>query len=133
MDASNSGFDEHLDDLHNGSDSSEAGVSIGDDGDHVVDFGILLFPLFVLLRPLLVLFAVVEQLSLDELVDFVRDSVHGVVCEVRARLVSARHVRGGALPTRDVNRGQVLAHVNCLHNVQSSVSLGARSLLEILP
>lgn len=90
VDTGGTGFDHELGELHHGGDSSEPGITIGDDGAEVVDSLGLGALVGGHSGSGLVLLAVVEQEGLEQLVDFVGDGVHGVIGEVRAWFVGDR-------------------------------------------
>jgi len=66
------------------------------------------------------LFAIVEQLSGEELIDLVRDGVGWVVSKIRSWFETARS-GGRRLPSRDVDGLEVFSHLSELDRVQSSV------------
>ena len=128
VDSSNSGFNEGLGELHHAGHSSESSISISDDGDEVVDLlGLEEFHL-AHLGSLPVLLSVVEHEGLGELVDLVGDGVHGVVSEIWSGFIHVGDVSGRALPSRNVDGGQVFGLVGGLDGVESSISVAGFSL-----
>mmetsp|Transcript_39892 Transcript_39892/g.49290 ORF Transcript_39892/g.49290 Transcript_39892/m.49290 type:complete len:299 (-) Transcript_39892:19-915(-) len=124
VDASSSVLDEHLRQLHGGSDASVAGVSISDDGIQVVHAGSLGAFIWLHATSLLILLAIVEQLGTEELIHLVGHGVVRVVCHIWAGLVGGGG-SGRALPSADVHGGQVLGHLSDLNCVKGAEGVGA--------
>ena len=87
VDAGGALFDEELGEFHDGCETAVAGVGVGDEGTHVIDIRNIGSLLFRRSQAFFALFAVVEELRHEEMLDFVWDSVHGVVGEIGRRLV----------------------------------------------
>mmetsp|Transcript_15679 Transcript_15679/g.37391 ORF Transcript_15679/g.37391 Transcript_15679/m.37391 type:complete len:207 (-) Transcript_15679:39-659(-) len=130
MNSGNTTLDEHLRELHDGGETTVAGVSVSDDGSEKVDTLVLRRSTLLLAHhhALFPLLSVVEGLGHEELVNFVRHRVHGIVSEIGARLV-ARGSGGRRLPSRNIDHLQVLSHLNNLNRVQRAESGGERLVL----
>mmetsp|Transcript_29781 Transcript_29781/g.97041 ORF Transcript_29781/g.97041 Transcript_29781/m.97041 type:complete len:536 (+) Transcript_29781:321-1928(+) len=116
-------LDKHLDELHNSGEPAVAGVGVRNHGEHVVHGRSGLTAARRPAEPLLALLAVVELLSLEELLNLVRHRVHRVVGNVRTRFVRGARCRA-ALPTADVDGCEVLRHS---HRLSGSQKKGPRS------
>ena len=114
VDASSARLDEHLRQLHHRSQTTVASVAVRNDRREEV--GARLRGL-ALAHRLLPHATVVVTEGTEELVDFVRHSVHRVVREVRAGLIRRRGGRGG-LPAGDVDAREVRRHRHGLNRVE---------------
>mmetsp|Transcript_57836 Transcript_57836/g.124422 ORF Transcript_57836/g.124422 Transcript_57836/m.124422 type:complete len:527 (+) Transcript_57836:292-1872(+) len=132
VDAASAVLNEHLGQLHGGSQAAVSRVRISNDGVQVVHNGGLRAFLRSHASALLVLLAVVEQLGPKQLINLVRHGVVRVVRNVRAGLVRRRGSRA-ALPSTDVHRGQILCHLGHLHGVQRAESVRASAGSLMLP
>eukprot|EP00123_Amoebidium_parasiticum_P010021 comp19842_c0_seq1/m.23907 comp19842_c0_seq1/g.23907 ORF comp19842_c0_seq1/g.23907 comp19842_c0_seq1/m.23907 type:complete len:574 (+) comp19842_c0_seq1:210-1931(+) len=119
MDTSSAVLDEHLGQLHDGSQTTVAGVGIGNNGAQVILEGSAQALLHGHLGPGSALAAIMEHLSLEQVVDLLGHGVHGVVGKIGAGLVGGRG-SGRALPTGHVDRVEVLGHLHHLDGVQST-------------
>mmetsp|Transcript_33377 Transcript_33377/g.71895 ORF Transcript_33377/g.71895 Transcript_33377/m.71895 type:complete len:438 (-) Transcript_33377:409-1722(-) len=95
-------LNEHLRQLHGGSDATMSSVSIRNDGVQIVHGSRLGAVLRRHTAALLVLLAVVEELRAEELIHLVGHGVVGVVRHIGSRLVGGGG-GGGALPAADVD------------------------------
>lgn len=80
-------LDEHLGELHVGSDTTVAGIGISNDGAKEVNVGHLCALLLGGGETGLTLLAVVEGLGKEEVLDLVGDGVHGVISQIGTGLV----------------------------------------------
>jgi len=75
-------------------------------------------------------------LSSEELVNFVRNGVSGVISEIWTRFVGGRS-GSRALPSRDVHSLQVFREIDNLHGVQGTIGhvevLGCLGILKEFP
>lgn len=78
VNASSTLFNEELGKLHGSSEAAMARISIGDDGSKVVNVGELCALILGGSHALLALFAIVEELSHEEMADLVGDSSLGM-------------------------------------------------------
>jgi hypothetical protein len=73
-----------------------------------------------------------KQLCIDELLHFIWHCMHRIVRKIWAGFVDSRDMCRWALPSWDIHRGEVLAHISELYNIESTVGLRACSLLEVM-
>lgn len=131
MDTGSTTLDKHLGELHVGSDTTVAGISISNDGAQKVDVGHLGTLLLGGGQAGLALLAIVEELGKEQVLDLVGDSVHGVISQIGAGLVGRRG-GGGALPARDVDGLDVLGHLSDLDGIQSTEGVGGGLVLAVV-
>ena len=82
---------------------------------------------------LIVLFAVVEQLSAYQLLDLIGHCAHGIISEVWAGLVDVGNVGRRALPAGHVHGGEIFAHIRQLDDVKGPVGKRRGGCLVVLP
>ena len=131
MDTSSTRKNLHLDQLHDGSHTTETGITISNNGTEEINLGGVKPLLLGHVGTSLTLLAVMEKLGLEELLNLAGDGVGGVVSEIGSGLLGGGG-GGRALPSRNVDALQVLGHLGDLDGVKSTEGVDELPVVETL-
>ena len=112
-------FDKELDELHDCTQSSMSGITIGHNGSEIIHEWSRLLTVKECLGTFIVLTTVMMKLGAYQLIHLVGYCIHGIIGKVGSRFIGSTGGRR-TLPSGYIDTGQVGCHLNGLDGIEGA-------------